>query len=234
MDAFNAGEFKKKYRGSYLGVIFRGEDKVRAVHLNDVITGGTDVYHANFSWQEPKKKSMETKAFKFSDFKVVPHPDKQLVDYKGHTFLFTRRPARQWMRGVTDNNSMLSLAMMDFVQELPASMGLGVDRLRGLPRASISFDIVQDLYDPPKCLSFGQAIEALKSEEKRFSVKLSQIYFVSLTPKKGFPFVIFRNTIPLAYYNDDVDEFTIIKEIYYQEVIDFCFRNGLNSKVRKT
>lgn len=226
MDTFAAGEFKKKYRGSYIEIedIISREKLIGSVQ--EVRAGHDGRYFMEFHVILNSNKS-ESKNILLGSFNVLEHPDKHLFDYQGFTYLYSRRLDRQWIRGVSQSNSRCSLVLFPYIKKLDfKDFTIGIREMED----SYTYEKVRGIFRKQQEVRFMEAVKIL-STTTNISITLSKTYFLSCTPYKETLFLLFRNCTPVAWYDSKADTFSLFKPIYAQEILDFCYRSNLSSSV---
>jgi hypothetical protein len=147
--------------------------------------------------------------------------------------LFTRTPARQWQKGICTANSNFKLVLDRFIQKVPKETTLKWQERNSFNSFDYTFDFIKELFREAPYPLFKEAIKILDEDSSQVSKTLSKTYFIALCPILKTPYILFRNTIPVAFYSKENDEFVLIKDIYEQEIRDFIFRNSLNSNIRR-
>jgi hypothetical protein len=197
MDEFNAREFQKKYKHTFMGVKFRKDLAPTVVFVQDVGLYEDGTYYVLLD--TPKISRIK---YKFSDFKILPCPDKQLIDFRGHTYLFTRTPARQWQKGICTANSNFKLVLDRFIQKVPKETTLKWQERNSLNSFDYTFNFINELFRESPYPLFKEAIKMLDMDVSQVSKTLSKTYFIALCPILKTPYILFRNTIPVAFYSN--------------------------------
>lgn len=161
-------------------------------------------------------------------FDMLPMPDKQVFDSQGETRIYERFPNRQWQKGVCAGNTKLSSVISQaIVESLPRASWFEV---KGRSKFSYDLSSLFNLFVPSYPKDFMEAIKEIKAK-KLMSRALNKSYFLSLFPNEETQFVLYRFDVPVAYYNEGKDSFKLISKMYRQEIIDFCSRQQLDSKI---
>lgn len=162
----------------------------------------------------------------FVEIEILPRHKKILFDNNGQTFLYSKTPAKQWQRGISEANSRLLSIPMSALCSYP----FAEFRLKEPKRAAFNLETFTKLYKEDYSKTLVKAIKEIK-DKKIISRAITPSYFIMLVPNKEKPFLLFRYSIPLAYYNDMTNIFYVINEIHSQEINDFIRDQELTSGI---
>jgi hypothetical protein len=236
MDSFNSREIAKKFSHCFANILIKDTKEIRPVFFEQ-FSYDDESRIPSVVLQNVVKPAIERDGIlgvfdtvqsrePMNTFKILETPHAKVFDYKGISFVYRRSPARQWMKGITSGNSSIHSPVAEMTASLDTKV-YAIKNSRFDQGVSAYASLLMDNYA-------GSLAKALSDidEHKLISRSINNKYFISLFPNKEKQYVLFRMAIPLAYYNRDSNTFTIINELYKQEVHDFCYRNRIYSIIR--
>jgi len=226
-------EINRKYSNSHALIYLKNTKEYRVVKFNHIYRSDKGDWYAvvlevdgdDFSIKERKTLAfpIDEKQYKLSDITIIPPPNKQCFDWLGRTIVFSKFPNRQWHKGLTQNNSSFNDRVLEIVQSVRPPKEY---KYRTSPNFRLSLESIFCMFRPNFAGSFTQALADIESH-KLLSRTINSEYYVSSFPSLEKPFLLFRYEFPLAYYNPETRLFTLTQELYRQEVLDFCNRQGI-------
>ena len=240
MDNFQLKEFHKKYFGTCARVLNLLTNKVMAVRFSDIPSScGDAISRVTLSgaWKVKKNElgtllgtnTITNKTFALKNIQVLPTPEKQVFDFGSRTFVYNKNPQRQWQNGINNNNSLFHDPIGIVLATLPTTAYV---RFLDMPRLSHEVGHLENLLLENHAGSLTKAISDIK-KYLLLSRTLDRTYFLALSINEDYPYILYRYHIPVAYYDDVLDTFTLTKGIFSQEISDFCRRRNLFSSVRE-
>ena len=240
MDNFQLKEFQKKYSGTCARVLNLVTNKVMAVQFAN-IPGSCGAESPNVSltgaWKVKKveadtllgKTYINNKVFSLKNIQVLPTPEKQVFDFGNRTFVYNKNPQRQWQSGINGNNSLFYDPLNLLLQSLPNTL-----YARFLDKPSLIPDVrcLENLLIENHAGSLSKAINDIE-KHMLLSRTLDKTYFLALSINEDYPYILYRYHVPVAYYDNVLDTFTLTKGIFSQEISDFCRRRNLFSSIRE-
>jgi hypothetical protein len=240
MDELTAIEIGKKYRGTQGVIRVKGEGVSFPVTFGDLIQSPDDNL---FYFRMDRNINTRTKenvilglGLTFSPrtiplhkIEILPMPDRQVFDYSGITYVYSRYPNRQYQKGVCQGNTQVDSPVYRILQEALQQQTSSYEVMPYQPE-KISLTMLFNLFEPVYPNSFGEALQEIQ-QFNLLSRTLNKDYFISLFPNEEKQYLLFRLNIPVAYYNKDKDVFTVIEKLYEQELKDFCHRQNLHSRI---
>ena len=240
MDNFQLKEFQKKYSGTCARVLNLLTNKVMAVQFSNIPSScGAESPHITLAgaWKIKKdkidillgKNSTNNKGFALKNIQVLPPPEKQVFDFGNRTFVYNKNPQRQWQNGLNSNNSLFLDPINLLLHDLPNTA-----YARFLDKPSLIPDVrcLENLLVENHAGTLTNAINDIK-KHMLLSRTLDKTYFLALSINEDYPYILYRYHVPVAFYNDDTDTFTLTKSFFSQEIFDFCRRRNLNSSVQE-
>lgn len=235
MDAFTAKETSKKYNHTFCNVFLKDQEKILPVYFERFNIGegsqpsSAIMTFATFTNEHNKILGVSHNQqwqLNLNEFKILNAPYRKVFDCNGMTRVYTRNPQRQWQRGVTGGNSSFASPLNSIYQMLRSSKKYHVTDDRFRTNIGTLNGLLTDCFA-------GSLTAALFEIDKYklLSRSINDKYFISLFPCNEKQYVLFRFHIPIAYYNRDKDRFTLINELYMQELQDFCRRNNIYSQI---
>jgi hypothetical protein len=238
MDEFNLNNLYRKFYGGCIGIELDGQ--VMGVMFSSIPNHSSDsIPLVGLSTVWSKKKdykdsilsslAVSSKKVPLREITILPLPQKQVFDSYGRTYVYSRRPERQWTKAIVSKNSRFTDPVKDLISELPST-----PKLDGRIPTHVSADIksLHNLFIPNYAESFKSAIEEIDKFEL-MSRAISATYFISRSVHNDYPYMLFRFHLPVAFYDDTKDEFTVLCPLFKQEIIDLCFRMRMNSDVKE-
>ena len=240
MDNFQLKEFHKKYLGTCARVLNLTTGKVMGVQFSNIPSScGAESPFVSLSgaWKV-KKDLLETlqgcnnitnKGFALKNIQVLPSPEKQVFDFGNRTIVYNKNPQKQWQRGINGNNSLFYDPLNLLLNSLPRSLYI---RFNDRPRVNAGIGCLENLFIENHARSITNAINDIK-KLSLLSRTLDKTYFLALSINEDYPYILYRYEVPVAYYNDVTDTFTLTKDIFSQELFDFCRRRNMFSSVQE-
>jgi hypothetical protein len=133
----NAGDFRQRYEGTY-GMYSHNVKEPLLVML-------TSVNAARCLFQDKRGVEYRVNSDTGIPFEFLP-VERRVANYKDTVLYGTRRPQRQWQRGVCDGNT--TITDLSYMGQLP-----------------VSFDTIEALYQSPK--NYDEELTAFKKERRK-------------------------------------------------------------------
>ena len=240
MDNFQLKEFQKKYSGTCARVLNLITNKVMAVQFANIpgsCSAESPYVALSSAWKAKKTEadvllgnnSTTNKNFQLKNIQVLPTPEKQVFDFGNRTFVYNKNPQRQWQSGINGNNSLFHDPIGILLLGLPNTV---YAKFRDRPTLIPEIRCLENLLIENHAGSLTKAISDIK-KYTLLSRTLDKTYFLALSINEDYPYILYRYHIPVAYYDDVLDIFTLTKGIFSQEISDFCRRRNLFSSVRE-
>ena len=228
MDVFTAKELAKKYSQTYAQVMLKSERRLATCYFYDFSFDDENTPYADIHLVYEGGISSDIRVW-LKDLVILPMPKRKVFDSQGKTFVYSRVPNRQWRKGLCSENSQLIDVTKQLLQVLPNKNAFSFNIVNG---RVWSVNVTKDLFSPKYNDSFYDVITYLKREDSReISKALSEIFWVTSYISEKIPFMLYRYEVPLATYSDKTDTFTLLSKLYMQELLDFCTRFKLTSKI---
>jgi hypothetical protein len=236
MDLFHSKEFSKHYAHSWIPV--RLPDGVFVAFVNSIDLA-EDGEGTNYARMKLFKNTHDDKAnilgrikgfdvrIPLRDVQVLPIPYIKVFDDGGTTHIYRRSPQRQWTRGISRNNSVFNTPLQAVLGNLHHDE---VHMMRGL-HTSAEHNIF-NLFTNNVAGSLDQAIEDI-DKYTLLSRAINDKYFISLKPDNDNEYILYRLSQAVAFYKKNENVFTLVNDVYRQELEDFCKRNRIYSDIRK-
>lgn len=236
MDLFHAKEFAKHYSHSWIPV--RLPDGVFVAYVNSIDLSD-DEEGTNYARMKLFKNSKEEEInimgrvkgndvrIPLRDVFVLPIPYTKVFDDGGTTHVYRRSPQRQWTRGISRNNSVFTTPVQTVIGHIDNAE---VRVMRNL-HTSAEHNIF-NLFTNNVAGSLEQAIADI-DKYTLLSRAINDKYFIALKPDTDNDYVLYRLSQAVAFYNKNENAFTLLNDIYRQELEDFCKRNRIYSDIRK-
>jgi hypothetical protein len=236
MDEVNAREISKKYTHTVAAILDKDKNVVRVVWFDNFTKNSNEEWVAFFDVLDKVAEDNTLlgvrKNHKYSlplhRFTILPMPDKQVFDWNGVTLIYERMPKRQWQKGVCSGNTRISCPYFESLLELLPRTNYF--QRTDNPRIRYDLPTLQFLFETNHADSVQSAVADIE-KYGLISRTLSNTYYLSLFPSETKPYVLFRFDIPVAWYNNKSDTFTVVNKVYHQEVMDFCNRSNLKSRI---
>lgn len=241
MDTFTLKEFHKRYLNSCVGLRLLQTGEVKSVQISSInsMTSSEAPKIVVNGWWGKKidvKNSIigdlntTNKTFNIRDVEVLPIPNRQVFDFGGRTIVFSRSPQRQWTKGVTSSNSLFTDPIRDLTLALPKHSSIKINMISNVG-ANIRY--LNNLFVENHASNIEEAIGQIKKYGLA-SRSLDSAYFLALSINNKFPYILFRYSLPVAYYDDVSDTFEVTNPIFIQEISDFCRRHFYNSNIKES
>jgi hypothetical protein len=236
MDEITARELSKKYTHTVAAIVDLDTKLTHVVWLDNFTKNMDDEWYAFYDVLVRQKEDntllgkvkTERVHKRLHRIEILPMPDKQVFDWGGVTLIYERYPKRQWQKGVCTNNTRISCPLFEALLEyLPRTNYF--ERGNNL-RIRYDLPTLYFLFQQNHATSLSAAIADI-TKYKLMSRTLTNEYYLSLFPSQDKPYVLYRFDIPVAHYNDKSDTFTLVNKVYHQEVMDFCNRSNLTSRI---
>lgn len=236
MDNFTARELSKKYNHTTAQIQFKKDKLIRTVYFDGFGTSDDGehicIIHYNATGFPSIKKEIlggfdyYSEKVCLKDFIILPMPDKQVFDFGGRTLVYSRYPQRQWRKGMCSDNASLRDCMYDTLTNIQPSYEIKVNLV------SLRLDLkpLHNMNMKNYAGNLARAIADITSYEL-LSRAISEVYWLGLFVDEDKPFIFYRYDLPIAYYNNKSDVFTLVDKIYLQEITDFCNRFNESSKI---
>jgi hypothetical protein len=240
MDELTAKEIGKKYSHTYALVLARGWKTPMPAYLDNFHQNEDDnlFYFDVYTVTKLRTKqemllgsniNTVSGRIELHQLTIYPMPDRQVFDYGGCSYVYSRFPNRQYQKGLCNSNTIMKSPVHTIVDEtLPQRTSSY--KVEGRKSIKVGFAEIFNLLSTNYANTFNEAVKDI-TEFSLMSRCINSEYFVSLFPDKYKQYILFRLDVPIAFYNKDSDTFKLISSLYYQEISDFCRRQYINSKI---
>lgn len=235
MDNLLAQEMSKKYQHTVAQIFMKATKEIKTVYFDGFALDTTQPYcivHINKKKQSKKELihgviSLTSDKLSLNSFNILPMPDRQVFDYGGRTLVYSRLPNRQWRKGLTSDNTLVEDPMYSLLSEIPNrnNFKLHIERI---DRYGIK--ILYNLFIQDYAGSVEKALQDIQ-ELDLLSRAISKDYWIGCFLEEDKPFILYRHSIPVAFYNNKIDTLIPISKVYLQEITDFCNRFNLTAKI---
>ena len=186
------------------------------IYNTDRDNGENGEWFASFTDAEGKRYTCGVQEITVSEV-----PMRQMFDYAGRSYEFSRVPERQWQKGLTRQNTGIYDTMVGL---LPHSGELQPLKVRLITTATevynldISPDIINRLFDTYETRTLEQAI-AYIDHTNVISICLDKMYVLAVHPSLDNKYLLLRYSKPIGIVHD-AEHITPILPIFTQEVED--------------
>lgn len=201
-------EFYKKYQSTYMWMKRKEKPPIIVFFTGNDDNGLYTFVHKGSNIKVAHETDVEI-------FSYFPKPT--LFNHHGQMYWFTRKPARQYRRGLCSDNCSITIPAEIFWNGGSKYRSKGIDE-----------QILAELFSPTY-LDIGQAITSLSEDNKTISVAISPIFGVSLHNKADNKHILWYKTWPIGEIVND--KIVVTFNELRQEVEDFVRREALAYKV---